>query len=156
MSKVPELKGGQMLTIAYVIGIIVILFIVYKLLQKVGIIKTAAARKLETDKVVSTEAVRTSDIFDPTYFAKVNHTTIGLSKANMYAEELHNAMVGWGTDEEAIYATFGKLYNKVNVSEVAAAYQVNYSQDLQSDLLNELSEKELVPLWDIINKLPNR
>jgi hypothetical protein len=66
-----------------------------------------------------------------------------------------NAMSGSGTDEELIYATFGKLLNKVNISEISLAYAAKYGRDLQSDLLSELNDKEILNLWSIIDKLSN-
>jgi len=156
MTKIPELKTGQMITLAYFIGILVILFIVYKLLGKVGIIKTSAKRKAEAASEQAVESLRSDDYFNPAYYKGKQFKSIGANAANLYAQYLHEALSGVGTDEELIYSTFGKLYNKTNISEVAASYFLQYGKDLQAGLLDDLNKKEAVPLMDIINNLPER
>jgi hypothetical protein len=147
----PTLKGGQMLTIAYFIGILVILFVVYKTLKGLGLIKDA-------QKDAAVENLRTTDLLNPDYFKgkQGNFRSLGADAAMLHASELRAAMQGLGTDEEAIYAVFGKLYNKINCSELAATYLQGFGDDLQTDLLNELIDSEKQKLWDIIQKLPNK
>jgi len=157
-SSVPELKGGQMITILYGIGVIVLLYIVYKIMAGMGLIKTAAARRAENEKVAAVKNMETDAYFDPHYLKdKIGQfKALGSNTAIVYAQNLRDAMKGLGTDEEAIYATFGKLYNKCNVAEVALYYVSQYNCDLQVDLLNELSDKEKTKLMNIINGLPNK
>ena len=148
--KTPELNTNQMITIAYLIGILVVLFVVYKVLQDLGLIKNskkdAAVKNLETTPYLNTE-----------YFKgkQETFTSVGSDNAMQYASDLRAAMQGFGTDEEAIYTTFGKFNNKINCSEVAAVYNQGFGDDLQTDLLNELSDTEKQKLWNIIDNLPN-
>jgi uncharacterized protein YpmB len=155
MAKVPELKGGQMITIAYFIGILVILFIVYKILGSVGLIKTASAKKEEKAEEAAVDAVRTGDIFDPTYYFDKKYKSLGNQYITMYSNELRKAMTGLGTDEEAIFVVFGKLFNKCQVSELAAGYKYKFQRDLKTDLLNELNAADIATIMSIVNKLPN-
>lgn len=154
---VPNLKGGQMVTLAYIIGILVLLFIVYRILGKVGLVTTREKKRTEAEKTEAVSNLRTDEYFNPLYYKGKSYKSVGQALGEKYAGDLRIAMSGAGTDEELINATFGKLYNKVNVSEVAAYYYLKTKgRDLQADLLNELSDKEIVELMNIINALPNK
>lgn len=153
---IPTLKGGQMTTIAYIIGILVLLFIIYRILGKIGLVQTKEKQRKEAEKTEAMTELRNDDYFNPLYYKGKTYKHLGEALGQKYAGDLNIAMRGAGTDEELIMVTFGKLYNKVNVSEVAAHYYLKTKgRDLQTDLLNELSEKEVVQLMNIINSLPN-
>jgi hypothetical protein len=163
ISKTPTLKGGQMITIAYFIGIILILFIVYKLLGKIGIVKTSAKRQAEKTAGKSIDQLRTDDIFNPDYFKGKTFKQLGNNTAKKYATDIRNSLAGFGTNEETIFSTFGKLDNKIQVSEVVNQYKLLHgfplyimSDNLQSDLLDELTKTEVSTLMNIINNLPNK
>lgn len=152
---VPSLKGSQMLTLAYFIGILVLLFIVYKVLSKIGLVKTAADKKEEKQTAEAVSSIRSLKYFEPLYLKDKLDTYQKLGKtAQFYAAQLSKAMSGFGTDEETIFSVFGKLKSRENIAEVASYYLNDYNESLQTDLLNELSEDELKTLSDIINKLP--
>jgi hypothetical protein len=155
--KVPSLKGEQMITILYLIGIVVILFVIYKVLAKVGIVTTQAEKKLEIAKTEAVETLRTSKYFDPLLLKSYpSYKGLGATVANRAANDLHKAInYVFGTNEEAIYTVFGQLKNKLNISDIALHYKVAYNSDLRTDLLNDLSDDESNTLVSIINKLPN-
>lgn len=155
MAKVPELKTGQMITLAYFIGILVILFVIYKILGKLGIIKTAEKKEAEKNETEAVNELRTNDLFDPQYWKGKYYRVIGKDNANILAGRLRVAMQGLGTDEEMILTTFGKLKCKINVSEVTYAYAQLYKRDLRLDMIDELSDSEMNEVWQIIKKLPN-
>lgn len=150
--KVPELKGGQMLTLAYFIGIAVILYIVYKFMGKIGLISSKESKK--EDKAAA--ELRSFPYFDPLYLKDKMKSYTKLPGADLYVVELRQAIKGAGTDEEKVYAVFGKLRSKENISELALRYMDKYNSDLHADLLGELSDSEMLTLMNIINKLPNR
>jgi len=156
MAKVPELKGGQMITIAYFIGILVILFIVYKILGATGLVKTKAKKIEEKAEENAVNEVRTNDIFNPEYYFDKKYQSLGNQYITMYSNELRKAMQGIGTNEEAIFVVFGKLMNKCQVSELAAGYKYKFQRDLKTDLLNELSASDIATIMSIVNKLPNK
>jgi len=151
--KIPD--TNKLMSIAILIGIVVALFIIYKILAATGLIKTAAKRKEIALGEKSVEQLREDDYFDPKYFMGKRYKSLGYDTTKKYAKDLRKALRGFGTDEETIYITFGKLFNKINISEIAAAYLTTYNSDLQADLLNDLSEKDAIPLFKIINSLPN-
>jgi hypothetical protein len=153
MTKLPD--TGKVIQVAYILGFVIVLVIVYKLLSAVGIIKTAKRKRSDKEQSEAIKMLRTDEYFDPTYYSGKKFKSIGGNAANLYAQNLRRAIRGIGTDEEMIYSTFGKLYNKCNVSEVASSYLLQYKRDLQADLLDDLTKKEIATLMNIINGLPN-
>jgi hypothetical protein len=144
-----------------IIGIVAlgIIFIVIAVMKKVGIIKSAAAKTVDTNVT----AISTSDYFNPSYY-KTAGTFKQLSdtECETYTKKLHKAfmngslsMAVGGTDEEAIYGVFALLSNKTQISQIAEAYYTLYNKrDFRTDLLNELTDKEVSKLYEIIEKLP--
>jgi hypothetical protein len=155
-ANVPELKTGQMMTIVYILALLIVLFIVYKVLAGIGLIKTGKRRRAEKEQEEAVNMMRKDEYWNPLYIQNKVYKSIGKNAAIEYASNLRRAMQGWGTNEERIFSTFGKLYNKCNVSEVALAYYVNYNENLQADLLNELTDSEVATLMNIVNGLPNK
>jgi hypothetical protein len=151
--KIPE--TNKIMSIAILIGIVVALFIIYKILAATGLIKTSAKKKEIVLGEKSIAQLREDEYFDPKFFMGKKYKSLGYNTSMKYANMLRKALRGIGTDEETIYLVFGKLFNKINISEIAAAYVTTYHSELQADLLNDLSEKDAIPLFKIINSLPN-
>jgi hypothetical protein len=60
------------------------------------------------------------------------------------AANLHSAMAGWGTDEEAIFVSLQKLEKDATaIAALKKAYQDTYKEDLESEIRSELSGSEL-------------
>lgn len=154
--KIPEVKGGQFMTVLYGIAILVILFVVYQVLAKIGLIKTRAKKKAEAAKEEASTELRTSEFFDPMILEQYPNYVPLKNQARDWAAQLYNAMHKLGTDEEAIYSVFGRLRNKLNIAEISLNYRLAWRRDLLTEILNELTEKEQVNLWTIISKLPNK
>jgi hypothetical protein len=156
MKSIPEVKGGQFMTILYGIAILTILFVVYQLLAKIGLIKTAAKKKSIAAKTEAEANLRASEYFNPMLLKNdKDYISLG-SIGKAYAGILYKSMRRPGTDEEAIFSTFGRLQSKKNISELALYYQAIGKRDLITDILNELTDKEQATLWSIIDKLPNK
>jgi hypothetical protein len=159
MAQVPELKAGQMITLAYIIGIVIVIFIIYKVLQKVGLIKTSAEIDAAKAYTTSLSNLRTDTHFDPAFLTdnqNIAYKPIG-DASQGYAEDIHDSIYGFlqiGTNAEKIFSTFSKCFNKFNISEIAGAYLKEYDRDMRSDLLNNLSDDHVTTLNDIIGKLP--
>lgn len=152
--KVPD--TGKIISMAYILGLLLVLFVVYKIMSAVGLIKTGKSKRASAEKEAAVEMLRTDEYFSPEYVEGRTFKSLGDNAANLYAQHIRKALRGSGTNEELIYTTFNKLYNKCNVSEVAASYLSQYHKDLQTDLLNDLNDKEAVVLMNIINALPER
>lgn len=152
--KVPS--TDKIISIVTIIGFLIALFVVYKILAGVGLIKTAAKKRSLAEQNAAVDMMRTDEYFDPAYYRSQKFKSIGSNAANLYAQQIRKALRGIGTDEEMIYSTFGKLFNRCNVSEVAASYFLQYGNSLQTDLLNDLNKKEIAELMNIINEMPTK
>jgi len=81
----------------------------------------------------------------------------GLSDAMLrqIARQLREAMEGWGTDEDSIYAALsGRTPDQVN--EIGRVYNDMYQRDLQADLQDELSDSELKHLATVLVGPPSQ
>ncbi|WP_452223682.1 hypothetical protein [Lacinutrix chionoecetis] len=80
------------------------------------------------------------------------------STASRYADQIHKAWGSWyegGDDEEKVYGVFRRLKDKVQVSQVAKAYQENYSKNLIDTLKDRFDKSEITIVLNIIKALPN-
>jgi len=80
------------------------------------------------------------------------------STASKYADQIHKAWGSWyqgGDDEEKVYGVFRKMKDKVQVSQVAKAYQDTYSKNLIDTLKDRFDKKEITIVLNIIKALPN-
>jgi len=101
--------------------------------------------------------------FDPKYIDRVvqqiRGTIISLKKeaALDYASQLHSAWKPWyhgGDDEALAYSVFRQLKDKVQLAQLAAAYQQSYQQSLIETLKQRLDKKEINTVMGIIQPLP--
>jgi hypothetical protein len=59
------------------------------------------------------------------------------------AEQIHKAMAGWGTDEEAIFVSLQKLEKDATaIAALKKAYQDTYKEDLEAEIRSEMSGSE--------------
>jgi len=80
------------------------------------------------------------------------------STASLYADQIHKAWGSWyqgGDDEEQVYGVFRKMKDKVQVSQVAKAYQETYSKNLIDTLKDRFDKSEITIVLNIIKALPN-
>ncbi|WP_299186640.1 hypothetical protein [uncultured Aquimarina sp.] len=79
------------------------------------------------------------------------------STATRYANEIHQSFKPWyigGDDEELIYSVFRNLKDKVQVSQVAKAYQRDYKVSLRDQLKDRFDKDEIKKVLGIIGRLP--
>jgi len=79
------------------------------------------------------------------------------STAIRYANEIHNAFKPWylgGDIEEKVYAVFRSLKDKVQVSQVAKAYQNEHGLDLKDQLKDRFDTNEIKIVLGIVSRLP--
>ena len=80
------------------------------------------------------------------------------STASRYAGQIHKAWGSWyqgGDDEEQVYGVFRKMKDKVQVSQVAKAYQETYSKNLIDTLKDRFDKEEITIVLNIVKALPN-
>lgn len=60
------------------------------------------------------------------------------------AEQVYNAIDGWGTDEEAVYSAIAQFKNNpVLIKQLKDTYKTKYGRDLDMDILDDFSGSEL-------------
>lgn len=150
--KLPD--SSKIFPLLYLGGALLLVFIIYKLLAGVGLIKTAAKKRQEEAESKAEEQLRSLDYFNPLLLKQypAYKTIYPLNRTT--AEKLKKALRGLGTNEEAVFTAFAQLPNKLSISEVTLAYKVAYNRDLGTDLMNDLTDAEQVTLLKIIDKLP--
>jgi hypothetical protein len=155
--KVPELKGGQMLTLLYIAAFMIALFVVYKILAAIGLVTTRKEKIEEKEEKEAETQLRESDYFSPTFLKDKTSQYVPLGNAaKQAAVDIRAAVVGLGTNEEKIFTTFGRLKSKWNISEVSLCYKQGYNRDMLTDLLNDLNDEERLTLFNIVKKLPEK
>ena len=102
--------------------------------------------------------------FDIHYLNKVLQTVnrevlvLKTSTASRYADQIYKSWGSWyegGDDEEKVYGVFRKMKDKVQVSQVAKAYQETYSKNLIDTLKDRFEKDEITIVLNIIKALPN-
>jgi len=156
--KIPD--SSKIINLATLLGLVVVLFVIYKILASVGLISTPASRKAAADKLAARQQLLSSEYFSPTYFHDHlgEYTSIGQDASYAYADRIYEALGSISsitTDFDAIQGVFLSLNCKTNISEVAGGYAVNHSAYLNKDLSDGLSDNKCLELMNIINKLPN-
>ena len=60
------------------------------------------------------------------------------------ADQVHEAVDGWGTDEEAVYSALSALdHKKENIDELGKVYQAKHGATLEADIRDDFSGSEL-------------
>ena len=126
--------------------------------------KLAVALMRELNKAIkpATTGLLAEDAFDIHYAEKVfkrengRMLTLSHQVARDYARRIHEAWGGWwvgGDDETKVYGVFRELRDKVQVSQVAKAYQELYRENLIDKLHDKLEKKEVKKVLDIVGPL---
>lgn len=131
------------------------------------------SRDIRTSKLLSaikaqiqpiSSGLMSQNAFDIHFLNKVLQTVnrevlvLKTSTASRYADQIHKAWGSWyqgGDDEEKVYGVFRKMKDKVQVSQVAKAYQETYSKNLIDTLKDRFDKDEITIVLNIIKALPN-
>jgi len=140
--------------IVMALPIIVVLFIIYLVAKKFGLVKSSESIKADKEKAKNLDTLKQAKYFNPLYYQNIANKPLGELEAKEIAKDIYDAWGVFNDDEPAIYSAFGKLSNKTNISQLAEVYYNQYKKDLRSDLLNGLSDSEQNTLMGVINTLP--
>lgn len=144
---------NKIMSLAYILALLIVLFFVYKIFKGFGLIKSKDKTKAKAEQKALVTDLRGVEQFDVSYLDKRKDYKTLSAAAISYADILKKAIRGLGTDEEAIFSVFSRLDSKDNISEIALVYKNKYERDLLNDLLNDLTDKEKAQLMNIINEL---
>jgi hypothetical protein len=84
--------------------------------------------------------------------SRVVQRAVSREQASSIADKLHDAMAGWGTDEDAIYAALGGRTGD-DIVAIRNAYR-RYG-DLDADLADELTDDELAHVRELMPPVAN-
>jgi ABC-type transport system involved in Fe-S cluster assembly fused permease/ATPase subunit len=151
---------------AYFLITVVVLFILYFVLKRIGIIQSRAETKAESKAKAEATKTLTNlnqmviDFKDLKYWNPdyMNAIPFGLrmsyDKATGIAKEIEDAW-GWLNDDEGqLYNAFTKIPKQRDIASVAYYYQQLFNKDLRSDLIDRLNKNEIRNLWQIIDAKP--
>ncbi len=131
------------------------------------------SRDLRTSKLLTaiqaqiqpiSSGLTSQNAFDIHFLNKVLQTVnrevlvLKTSTASRYADQIHKAWGSWyqgGDDEEQVYGVIRKMKDKVQVSQVAKAYQETYSKNLIDTLKDRFDKEEITIVLNIVKALPN-
>ena len=129
------------------------LFIVYKLLQKTGLLPSAES----TQAAQNLEALESSNYWNYNDFlqkAPGGHALLTQSGAAAYVDTLWDATSWYNDDEEAIYGVFRAMRTQSQIAALSKRFNELKGQDLYSYLKNYLNEEELLTVKKIIDQKP--
>lgn len=146
----------------YILIAVIVLFVMYQLMKRIGLIRSKEQRKRDklkqeskTEKKFIETAIETDDVFNPNTWKNVfsKERLLTENEAKEQAKEIWKAW-GWPfDDEERVYAAFRSLSDPIQVSQVAYWYMDKYNEDLATGLTKRLDKKELVTVHNIIKNI---
>lgn len=162
------MKEGKQFEVLKWAVVIVIVFALYKILMKVGLIKSAKEEKEERIMEEKLANISTGWYWtnspkspDPIYkfwqgFKDKGPKGDGIGgSADAFAKKIWDAIGGLLSDnEEAIYGVFRQLITQSQVMHISKSFTRLYGEDLGLKLKQILSPTEMVTVIDIIEKKP--
>lgn len=129
------------------------LFIVYKLLQKTGLIPS----KEDTQAAQSLQQLETASVWDYNKFLSSVPNGAKLltqSGAAAYVDDLWSATSFYSDDEEKIYGVFRAMKTQSQIAALAKRFNQLKGKDLYGYLKDYLNEEELLTVKKIIDQKP--
>ena len=129
------------------------LFIVYKLLQKTGLLPSVES----TQAAQNLQALESSNYWNYNEFlakAPGGHALLTQSGAAAYVDDLWNATGYFNDDEQAIYGVFRAMKTQSQIAALSKRFNQLKGQDLYSYLKNYLNDEELLTVKKIIDQKP--
>lgn len=130
-----------------------VIFAGYKLLQKIGLVKTAA------DAAASNAAasLQNANYFSPDYYKTGGAGTLILTAAasDFLAKSIYDSKGIFNDDEDKLFGVFKSLKTKSQVSFLAEVFYRKYKRDMIAYINSFLNDKEMLTLKNIVDKLPN-
>jgi len=129
------------------------LFIVYKILQKVGVLPTAESNQAAQNL----QALESSNYWNYNDFlakAPGGHALLTQAGAAAYVEDLWNATGYFNDDEEKIFGVFRAMRTQSQIAALAKRFNQLKNKDLYGYLKDYLNEAELLTVKKIIDQKP--
>lgn len=163
MNKIPVIMPEGRKTLAFIVILGLLVYIVFLILKRLGLVKSKTERdtKKEVEEYKASEKLGYSNIskmpyFDPRYYKTYTpklHTLLPPSVALNKAVEINNAFGIFNDNEDALFGAFQNLEYKHQISQVAESFYNKYKKDLRNTLISKLSKSEVSRIVNIINSL---
>ena len=125
--KLALLEGSWQKVLIKVLLLLLILFVVYSLLQKIK--WKPSKTENEVNDYIQNDLPNTTPVDNST---NADPDTITENEANLIANNLQNAMAGWGTDTSVMFSALqclnGASLNKIYASFGARSYNAGWGQ----------------------------
>lgn len=129
------------------------LFIVYRLLQKTGLLPSRESN-LEQQNLQALESSNYWNYNDFLAKAPGGHALLTQAGAAAFVEDLWDATGYFNDDEQKIYGVFRAMKTQSQIAALAKRFNQLKAQDLYSYLKNYLNEEELLTIKKIIDQKP--
>ena len=149
----------------YFIITVIVLFILYFLLKRVGIIQApeskevreARADQIKTITDLNQQVIdfKKSPLFNPSYMNSIPFSNrMDYDTATRLAKEIEKAW-GWLNDnEKRVYNAFSQINKQSDVSSIAYYYRQLFDEDLRSKIIDKFTKSEIRNVWNIIQSKP--
>lgn len=129
------------------------IFAGYKLLQKLGLIKTAS----EAAASNAASVLQTANFFAQDYYKTGGAGTLILTNAaaDFLAKSVYDSKGYFNDDEDKLFGVFKSLKTKSQVSYLADIFYQKYRRDMITYIRSFLNDNEMLTLKNIVDKLPN-
>lgn len=136
------------------------LFLAYiagrSILEKLGIVSTAAEHQQEQQQQLALEQLRNQNYFDPDYYKQQSGALVlTVSAATRFAKIIYDAKGIINDDEAAVYGVFQAFKTKSQISFLSEIFFKTYKKSLIGYLDSFLNTNEIASIAKICNKLPN-
>lgn len=129
------------------------LFIVYKIMQKIGVVPTAAS----TQAAQNLQQLESASYWDYNKFLSTlpaGAALLTMAGAAAYVDDLWDATGTFNDDEEKIYGVFRAMKTQSQVAALAKRFNQLKNKDLFGYLNDYLNETELLKVKAIIDQKP--
>lgn len=141
--------------IAYVTGFLIIIWVVYLLLKRIGLIESRQQRVEEKEQTEREK--RAVQFFPPNIWKEYpTRTAMNNDVSNNLATEINNSFGFFNDNEQRIFSVFQKLAYKQNVSQLSNSYEQLFHADLHSKLFDNLNSNEMDYIYNIIDIKPTK
>jgi hypothetical protein len=129
------------------------LFIVYKVLQKLGIIKTSAEAQ-EDKQLLNLESANYWDYNK--FLTTLPAGTLLLTQggATAYANDIYDAKGYFNDDEDQVFSVFRAMKTQSQVAALGKRFNQVYSKDLYSYLKGFLNDDEMLTIKKLLDAKP--
>lgn len=133
------------------------LFIAYKVLQRLGIIKSSEEIKEAKELEKNLTNLESSNYWDYNKFlSTIPQGTLVLSQggASAYADDIWDAKGVFNDDEDKVFAVFRAMKTQSQVASLAKRFNQKYSKDLYTFIRGFFDDTEMITIKKLLDAKP--